>query len=350
MRRILYITSSRNRIVTLPTTERFYNAAPHGVAASLYFLEKLGWENRRLGFRESWNPLRVARVMNEFHPDVVYTYGVTALSPIVAQRLFRAWRCPIVHGWEDCYGDIWSNVAGHAFGLLVHLWERQIIRRSDYITTPSFALQNRAQAWGKRVWRIPNGAEEIPTFDRTKCTLQLQGAMKLVHLGDQGKYKHTEDVVHAMARVPKEIKLYLVGNPNRDLLKYASENVIFTGPVSWEDLWGVLDQADVLVCTAHQDCNGKFYHYLRAKKPILGYDGDPNLQFKNHINALLTRDYAAAIMELYSSPELRMTLATNAFRDIPVLTWQEVAQQFDLAFREICDLYRMNQRDVHTAR
>jgi glycosyltransferase involved in cell wall biosynthesis len=277
--------------------------------------------------------------MNEFRPDIVFTYGVTGLQPLMARRFLGAWRCPIVHGWEDCYADIWASLAGRPFGWLVHQLERQIIRRSDFITTPSLALQNRARAWGKQTWRIPNGAEEIPPFDRAKCTLKLQGAMTLVHLGDQGKYKHTEDVVKAMASVPKDVRLYLVGVPNPDLLKYAAENVIFTGPVSWADLWGVLEQADVLVCTAHQDCNGKFYHYLRARKPILAYDGDPNLQFKNRVNALLTRDYAAAIMELYAAPDLRRRLAENAARDIRVYTWAEVAQQFDGVFREILSLH-----------
>jgi hypothetical protein len=57
-------------------------------------------------------------------------------------------------------------------------------------------------------------------------------------------------------------------------------------------------QSDVLVCTADQDCNAKIQEYLRFHKPILGYDGRANLFFTNGQNALLTRDYPAAIRRL----------------------------------------------------
>jgi hypothetical protein len=96
-----------------------------------------------------------------------------------------------------------------------------------------------------------------------------------------------------------------------------------------------MNQADVLVCTANQDCNAKFHEYLRWKKPILGYDDRANLLFKNGRNALLTRDYPAAILRLYREPELRRSLAENAERDIVVHTWQEIANQFNGYFNEL---------------
>jgi glycosyltransferase involved in cell wall biosynthesis len=343
LKRILYLTSSRNPIIVAPKiAER--ELVQGGVLCVLHRLRELGWENRRLGFDPSWNPAAVARAMNAFKPDIVYTYGVTALTPVVARQVLGAWRCPIVHGWEDVYADIWSREAGRGVGWLVHLLERQIIRRSDYVITPSFDLQNRARAWGKQVWRIPNGAP-VPRFGPGTRGVAMTGRMNVVYVGDQGKYKHTEDVVSAMARVPREIKLYLVGQPNPDLLKYASENVIFAGPASWEDLWCTLSHADVLVSTADQDCRGTLYHYLRAKKPILAYDGTPNLLFRNRVHALLTRDYAAALLELYTSPDLRRALAENAARDIHVYDWEEIPRQFDQVFREICELYRHGRTD-----
>jgi hypothetical protein len=93
-----------------------------------------------------------------------------------------------------------------------------------------------------------------------------------------------------------------------------------------------MDQADVLVSTADQDCNAKLQEYLRFKKPILGYDGRMNLFFKNGENALLTRDYPNAILTLYNAPTLRTTLAENAARDIPVFNWSEIADQFAAFF------------------
>jgi hypothetical protein len=75
------------------------------------------------------------------------------------------------------------------------------------------------------------------------------------------------------------------------------------------------------------------------RKPILGYDGIANCLFNNRVNALLTRDYPSAIMELHRSLELRRQLAANAARDISVYTWREIAEQYDGAFGEIVELY-----------
>ena len=69
---------------------------------------------------------------------------------------------------------------------------------------------------------------------------------------------------------------------------------------------------------------------MRWKKPILAYDGRPNLFFKNERNALLAKDgdYAPLIERLASDPSLCKTLADNAASDIPVYSWLEIAEQF----------------------
>ena len=51
-------------------------------------------------------------------------------------------------------------------------------------------------------------------------------------------------------------------------------------------------------------------------------------------NALLTKDYPAAVMKLYNEPEFRKSLAVNAKQDIRVYNWYEIAGLFDEYFRE----------------
>jgi glycosyltransferase involved in cell wall biosynthesis len=101
-----------------------------------------------------------------------------------------------------------------------------------------------------------------------------------------------------------------------------------------------MTQADAFVVTADQDCNAKLQEYLRFKKPILGYDGRLNLFFTNGRNALLTRDYAAAIRSLVDDPKLGRTLVQNAAQDIPVYTWLEIARQFDAYFEQCVQAMR----------
>jgi glycosyltransferase involved in cell wall biosynthesis len=279
----------------------------------------------------------VARRMRDFDPSLVLTNSAIGLHPVIARRFFCKWKGPIVATWDDFYEVIWRLNYGRLAGLFMKWFERQIIVHSDYIITISRYNQKRAEGWGKKTWYIPNGCD-VPEYDVSACRTRLAGAMKLVYVGDQGRYKRTEDIVRAMKHVPPDIKLYLVGNPNPTLIPYASENVIFLGRLTENDKWSVMSQADVLVCTADTDCNAKFHEYLRMGKPILGYDGIPNHLFTNRRNAILTRDYPAAIMELFKSPDLRRLLADNAARDIPVYTWKEIAQRYDHAFAELLGL------------
>jgi glycosyltransferase involved in cell wall biosynthesis len=209
--------------------------------------------------------------------------------------------------------------------------ERRIIKNSDGVVTLSRYNQQRGRAWGVESHYIPNGAD-VPQVDPGACDIKLAGRFNLVYTGDMARWKRTREVCEAMRQLPTDIKLYLTGVTYPYLEPYASENCIFLGYVSKQVQLNVMAQADAFVVTADQDCNAKLQEYLRFKKPILGYDGRLNLFFTNGRNALLTRDYAAAIRRLADDPELGRTLAQNAAKDIPVYTWLEIAQQFDAYF------------------
>ena len=343
-KRLLYITSSRDADTHL-TSEEYRDKCQFGNGHMLYQLEQIGWSVRRLSFWESWSPWTLAPHIDDFQPTVIFTNGTTALSPVWARRWFCRWSGPIVLGWDDYYDHIWRTNFGSLAGIAMHHYERWIVRDSDYVITLTKYNEERAREMGKTTWYLLNGCVE-PVYDDNACRIRLSGEMKLVYCGDQGEYKRTRDIVDAMAHVSKDIRLYLIGRPNPRLQRRAPENAIFLGYLSHNDKWAVMSQADVLVNTADMDSNSKVYEYLRMKKPILGYDGIPNYKFTNRVNALLTRDYPAAIMELYRSPELREELAKNAERDLPVCTWFELAQQYDSTFREILSLYWSEDRGM----
>ncbi|MEI6970043.1 MAG: glycosyltransferase [bacterium] len=337
-KRLLYVSSSRNRGEYANTVEEYRKKTPWGHAQILYHLERVGWQIQRLAFHDSWNPFVLARVMERFSPDLIFTNGSTALLPVWVRRWFSKWRGPIVLGWDDFYDVIWDTNFGWLPGRFMQWFEPRIVRGSDYIVTISHHNRKRADGWGKKTWYIPNGCDH-PEYDVNACKISVSGDLKLVYCGDQGLYKRTGDIVDAMAHVPAGIKLYMIGTPNPDLQRRASGNVVFLGRLPENDKWAVISQADVVVCTADTDCNAKFHEYLRMKKPILAYDGIPNCLFKNGVNALLTRDYPAAILKLRESPALRAALAANAERDIPVYEWKEISRQYEQAFRDIVALY-----------
>ena len=334
MRLLLVSTHRKDEFETLSAAD-YFARYPYSVGAILFNLERRGWETRRLGIRSTVHPGRLIRAIDAFRPDIIYTYGsLSALNPVWLRRLCRHRAYRVVHGWDDVYGEIWHDVYGRLPGWLMGIMERAIIRQSDGVVTLSRYNQERGRRWGVESVYIPNGAD-VPSYDTAQCPIRLEGRLKLVYTGDQARWKRTWEICEAMADLPKDIKLYLTGGHYPYLDPYASENCIFLGYLPKNDQLAVMAQADVLVITANQDCNAKIQGYLRFGKPILGYDGRPNLFFTNGRNALLTRDYRAAIRQLADDPALRARLAAHARAELSVMTWAEIAAQFDAYFRSL---------------
>ncbi|MBR2921253.1 MAG: glycosyltransferase family 4 protein [Kiritimatiellae bacterium] len=335
MKRILYVSSTRRPWFESQSSAEHFRNAPYSIDAIGYNLEKLGWAVGWCGWKTSKSPRALAKKIDEFKPDVIYTYGSTvALHPLICRRfLCKHKTFKVVHGWDDHYGRIWGDLFGWPGKILMNWMEKRIVKNSDAVVTLSYELQKIGRKWGVECKYIPNGADPIEKLI-VKGDIKLEGRFNIVYTGDKAKWKRTADICAAMTKLPKDIKLYLTGQNEAYLSKYESDNCIFLGWLSKEEQFNVMSQADAFVCTSDQDCNAKLQEYLRWKKPILGFDGEANNFFKNGENALLAKngDYAPLIEKLASNPALCQRLSENAARDIPVYSWSEIAQQFDEYF------------------
>jgi len=337
MKRFLIVVSDRSGNYDEKTSaEEHFKRMPFSLGAIRYNLEQLGWTTCYAPLATSAHPLRLARLIDTFKPDIVYTYGgPVSLHPLFCRKFLchhKAFK--VIHGWDDIYGEVWEAVFGKVPGVFMHWLEKRVVKNSDGVVTLSYYNRNRGREWGVESCYIPNGAD-VPKYDPSACAIKLDGRFNLVYTGDMHRWKRTWEVCEAMRKLPKDIKLYLTGQLYPEIKQYASDNCILLGYVSKNDQLSVMAQADALVVTADQDCNAKLQEYLRFKKPILGYDGRMNLFFKNGRNALLTRDYVSAIQRLASDPALCQSLVQNAEKDIPVYSWLEIAQQFDAYFESV---------------
>ena len=337
--RILYVTSYKRTWYAkgVSATEHFAEA-PYSIDAIGYNLEKLGWAVAWLGMRDARNPLHLAKEIDEFKPDVIYTYGSTvAVWPIFLKHMVcRHRNFIVVHGWDDHYDRIWNELFGWPGKLLMLAVQKFLVKHSDAVVTLSYALQKLGRKWGVDCKYIPNGAN--PTDPpQGEPSIKLDGRFKIVYTGDKAKWKRTIDICKSMVRLPDDIKLYLTGRDEKYLDGFKSSNCIFLGWLSKDDQYAVMSQADAFVCTSNQDCNAKLQEYLRWKKPILALHGEPDNFFKDGENALLAHDgdYAPLIERLVNEPGLGQRLADNAAKQIPVYSWYEIAQQFDAYFREL---------------
>ena len=123
--------------------EHFENA-PYSIDAIGYNLENLGWAAGWSGWRGSRNSFVLARRIDEFRPDIVYTYG----STVALHQLFcRRWHCchkafKVVHGWNDHYGRILGNMFGWPGRVIMDWMEKRIVKNSDGVVTLSYELHH----------------------------------------------------------------------------------------------------------------------------------------------------------------------------------------------------------------
>ena len=336
--KILFVSSSRSPWFESQDPAEHMKFAPYSVDAIGSRLIELGHIVNWVGWATAHNPFRLARRIDDFKPDVVYTYGaMVSLHPIFCRKILCHHKAfSIVHGWDDEYGEIWNSIIGWPGKMLFSWLEKKIVTYSDYVVTLSRFLQKKGKGWGVECFYIPNGADIIPV-EQAKGEIKLQGQFNIVYTGDKSKWKRTEDACKSMQNLPKEMKLYFTGHPASYLDKYSSENCIFLGYLTKEEQYNVMRQADAFIVTADQDCNAKLQEYLRWHKPILAFDGRANLFFTNGRNALLAKngDYAPLIRQLATNPELCKAIADNAASDLPVFSWLEIARKFENYFKGI---------------
>lgn len=337
--RLLYVSSTRAPWYSKSSTsaEHFSNA-PYSVDAIGYNLEKLGWEVAWLGIADTRNPFHLAKEIDQFRPDVIYTYGATvSVWPIILKRLgCRHKKFVVVHGWDDPYDRIGGELLGWPGKLLMLAIQKILVKRSDAVVTLSYALQKLGRKWGVDCKYIPNGADPLAEL-KIDGGIRLDGRFNVVYTGDKVRWKRTADICRSMRKLPKDIKLYMTGREVDYLKEYLSDNCISLGWLSKEEQYSVMSQADAFVSTSNQDCNAKLQEYLRWKKPILALHGEADNFFKDGENALLATDgdYAPLIEKLANDPGLCKRLAENAEKQIPVYSWYEIAQQFDAYFKEL---------------
>lgn len=344
MKRILYVTSKPQPWFEDQDAAVHFRNAPYSIDAIGYNLAQRGWTVGWMGRKSAVSPLAVARRIDEFRPDIIYTYGSTvALHPLFARR----WLCQhrdfkVVHGWDDHYGRIWNEMCGWPGRVLMDWMEKRIVKNSDAVVTLSRVLQAQGRTWGVECEYIPNGADPvdrttIPRMDEIPERLRLQGRFRIVYTGDKARWKRTDDICRAMRQLPQDVRLYMTGTEYDYLKPYYSENCVSLGWLNKTEQYAVMSQADAFVCTSDQDCNAKLQEYLRWRRPILAFDGEARHFFANGRNALLAKngDYAPLIERLIKEPELATTLVENAAKDIPVYSWAEIAEQFEHYFLKL---------------
>jgi len=294
-----------------------YDRVPWGLTSAVHFFRKSGNEVR-VTTKKNWWKFYFDYL--SFKPDIVVATGILGFIPCFFKKIGLL-RKPIVHMWDDYYGE----QMGKKWGALPSYLEMFAILNSDYVTTMSKYNESKAQIMGKKVFFIPHGVQE-----KIKQTeIKLSGKVKIVYIGDQSRYKQTDKMIKSVNGL--DCDLYLFGKPSSEFQELAKnmKNVHFMGFIPPEEIPSVLKQADILINPSDQDSSFKFFEYISIGKPILAFQGRPGYLLKHKENAYLTTDLTEGIKTMVKDKKLRAEIEKGAkkLKDNITLTWEQVARK-----------------------
>jgi glycosyltransferase involved in cell wall biosynthesis len=292
-----------------------YDRVPWGLTSDVHFFRKFGNEVRVTTNKNWW---KFYFDYLSFKPDIVVATGILGLIPCFFKKIGLL-RKPIVHMWDDYYGE----QMGKKWGALPSYLEMFSILNSDYITTMSKYNEVKAGILGKKVFFIPHGVQE----NVKQTEIKLKGKVKVVYIGDQSKYKQTDKMIESVRDL--DCELYLFGKPNPEFQKQASSNVHFMGFIPADEIPSVLKQADILINPSDQDSSFKFFEYIMAGRPILAFKGRPCYLLTHRENAFLTNNLSEGIKTLVKDKKLRTIITKGAEKlsKETTLTWEKVAKK-----------------------
>jgi len=292
-----------------------------------YYLEKKGHKILHLT-KKDWKKFLFSYL--RFKPDVIISTAYAGIIPIFFTKIGIV-KCPNVHDWNDYYSEIFS----HKIGLTkASFLESFVIQYSDFITTPSKYLAEKASIYGKKAEFIQHGVE----LNLNLKPVKLKGKIKLLYIGEQTKYKRIDRIINAVKGL--NCQLYLIGKPNKKLQEIAPKNVTFLGRIPHKEIASYIKAADICVITADQE-NLKMHEYAKAGKCIIAYKGRIQYFFTHMENAYITDNFKDGVKILIKDKKLRKRLEKTIKR-FPTYSWQGVAKKY-LGFLKVI---KENERKI----
>ncbi|MDM4718315.1 glycosyltransferase [Micromonospora sp. WMMA1363] len=239
------------------------------------------------------------RTRDGWRPDVIVVTGPPASAYLVAARVARRLDVPWVADYRDLWtvgNDYWPYGRSWWRRGIDHGLERRLLRSAACCVTISEPLAEIMRTtFGIDTKTVMNGIDRqpMPTVDVPGPTWPAgpgSSTLTLAHTGrlNPGKRDPSPllDAVSLLGPEARRVTVVFAGEDNgvaRAATERAgvAESVTNLGEVSAEKSWRVQVEADVLVLVMWNDPRdagtvpGKFFDYLRARRPILMI-GHPN--------------------------------------------------------------------------
>jgi glycosyltransferase involved in cell wall biosynthesis len=283
-----------------------------------------------------------------FQPDVVYAHthkGMADLSRLAVPGVARV---------ADLHGDLpawrleqsWRPWPWRIYRYLHDRWrERRDLPAMDALTVVSGPLEDRARAFGKPVTRLWGGTD-VERFDAPQPP--PRETLVIAYAGNFNPYHGILTMVDAVRLAVdrgRGFRLTLIGaidefpEVRRRAEEMLGDRVECVGPVPYEDVPHLLQEADILVMprarsrTAVSTYPSKLSDYLATARPVVASDvGEVREVVSHGDNGLLaaagSAEEMASAFELLLDRETRVKIGAAGRRTAAdVLSWEQIAKR-----------------------
>ena len=270
-----------------------------------------------------------------------------SICGVVAGVVGRLWGRPVVTTLRGGDANRVDSSFIHRFliGLCLRLGGC-VVAVSDDI---AHRMKDLFPAMAEKVVMIPNGVDPAPTRNESGDDVE-NGIVRLVMVGSLVRGKSVQTALHALAHLPEEFLLTVVGDgPEKEALIALvanlgiGERVRFIGRVPPEQVPGWLAKADVLVMTSRSEGRpNAVLEAMAAGLPVVGSD-IPGIRelVTSEVNGMLfpVGDCNALVACLlpFRDRTLRLRLGEASRRSIVErgLTWENTAALYMRQFERL---------------
>ena len=268
--------------------------------------------------RESWNKKAksyIKKELNEADYDVVILSSPPYSLAILAADLTKELDIPVILDLRDP----WTINPYKIHPTRIHHYmdqrrEKEALNNLDYIisayqsTLDDYALRIPGFKEKKQLL-LPNGYDEEDFYNLRDINIPMEGDLNLGFSGSMYSHLNTPHrLFAAISALKKEnINIYFhhIGSSVQDLKTLAknfdiSDNIKIWGYKNHKECLAILSLTDVLCLildnqwpNSQYTIGGKFYEYLRLKKPILGIvppEGEAAMAIRDTVSGVVVSD------------------------------------------------------------
>lgn len=331
----------------VPVSDRWFLGHVFRLAA---FAVESTWELRRL--------IKTTKI------DVIHTHSgqFTAPAVILANRLFR-WKILVVHTTHNHDLVIYPNFLNK----LKYAGELFALRNANYVIasvrTVNRQLVEKLEVDPSRIIEIPHGVEtsEIDLFIHNHPLLQKDdSSVNVLCVSRICPRKNQGAVLEAMPKILKQFpqaKFIFVGSFDdgtylKHLREFAAKrniaaSLLFTGRLSWEELFGLYQKATLFVFPTLYETQGLvLLEAMAFGVPVIASRIGPIVDITSMeancamlVNPLNADEIADATIELLKQDTLRRKMSAKGKELVARLSWEKIGQQ---TFKMYESIIKMN--------